>query len=209
MSFILDALRRAEQERNLGKAPSLQATTSVEPKTKQNILWPWGAIIVVLLCSNILLWTQWWQKFLPGSSIVQLEKTSLELAEESPAVIDQITKKTANQVLPDSVWIENNVNPLVEVESLSSKPLTQKSLTSSKTLLPYQALSLDARQNFPDLSLDIHVFSDKPERRFVLLNGKRYQQGDWLDEGPLLESITEQGVILVYQDQRFELAAQR
>ena len=75
--------------------------------------------------------------------------------------------------------------------------------------MPYQALSLAIRQSLPSLSLDIHVFSETPERRFVLLNGKRYQQGDWLDEGPLLESITEQGVTLVYQDQRFELAVQR
>jgi hypothetical protein len=38
-----------------------------------------------------------------------------------------------------------------------------------------------------------------------MINSKRYQEGDRLSEGPLLEAITSTGVVLRYQGQRFLL----
>ncbi len=71
------------------------------------------------------------------------------------------------------------------------------------------ALPPDIRDGLPTLNLDIHVFSEVADKRFVLINSVRYQQGDWLNEGPLLEAITEEGVILNHQEQRFRLLVQR
>ncbi len=59
------------------------------------------------------------------------------------------------------------------------------------------------------LNLDVHVYSDQREKRFVMINSRRYREGEPLREGPLLESISQDGAILQHQGQRFLLPVQR
>ncbi len=50
----------------------------------------------------------------------------------------------------------------------------------------------------PDMHLDIHVYSSKPEDRFVFVNMSKYKESATLDEGPVVKAITPEGVILEY-----------
>ena len=59
------------------------------------------------------------------------------------------------------------------------------------------------------LRLDVHVFASQPAERFVLINMKRYYQGQQLQEGPRLDEITADGVILSFRGERFRLQAQQ
>jgi general secretion pathway protein B len=74
--------------------------------------------------------------------------------------------------------------------------------------IPFSALPAELRKSLGPLNLDLHVYTNQPERRFVLINSQRYRPGDWLAEGALLEAIEVDGVILSYRDQRFTLTAQ-
>jgi general secretion pathway protein B len=60
--------------------------------------------------------------------------------------------------------------------------------------------------NIPILNLDLHVYSDKPAARFVVINSRKYKEGGQLTEGPTVDSITKDGVILVNQGRRFTLS---
>jgi general secretion pathway protein B len=57
----------------------------------------------------------------------------------------------------------------------------------------------------PRLNIDLHVYSGEPAQSFVMLNGQRLHEGGQLREGPILERITPDGVILNYQGTRFLL----
>ena len=57
----------------------------------------------------------------------------------------------------------------------------------------------------PDLHIDIHVYSENAAERFVFVNMKKYDEGNFLDEGPLIKAITEEGVILEQNDISFLL----
>jgi general secretion pathway protein B len=59
--------------------------------------------------------------------------------------------------------------------------------------------------NLPELHLDIHVHSQKPAERFVFVNMRKYQEGETLKEGPSVERITSDGVILNQRGLRFLL----
>ncbi|MCB1723193.1 MAG: general secretion pathway protein GspB [Chromatiaceae bacterium] len=61
------------------------------------------------------------------------------------------------------------------------------------------------RQVTGRLVLNVHVYSDRPAERFVLLNMKKYREGERIAEGPTLEEITRGGVILAVPDGRFRL----
>ena len=61
------------------------------------------------------------------------------------------------------------------------------------------------RRSVPPIHLDVHVYADKPANRFVLVDLKRYHEGDRLQSGVQLEKITEHGMILSYQGTRFRI----
>jgi general secretion pathway protein B len=62
--------------------------------------------------------------------------------------------------------------------------------------------------NLPDLHLDIHVHSQNPSERFVFVNMRKYLEGETLKEGPAVEKITNEGVILNQKGLRFLLPRQ-
>ncbi|MEM6639509.1 MAG: general secretion pathway protein GspB [Pseudomonadota bacterium] len=69
----------------------------------------------------------------------------------------------------------------------------------------YENMLLGGRINLPNLRLDMHVFHDSPERRFVFINFKKYREGDAIDGDTEVEGITTRGAVLNHNGQRFVL----
>lgn len=65
-----------------------------------------------------------------------------------------------------------------------------------------------AGTNLPELHLDIHVHSENPKERFVFVNMRKYLEGETLKEGPVVERITAEGVVLNQRGLRFLLPRQ-
>ena len=55
------------------------------------------------------------------------------------------------------------------------------------------------------LHLDIHVYSASSSERFVFINMVKYREGGRLQEGPAVEAITESGVVMIHEGNRFLL----
>ena len=56
------------------------------------------------------------------------------------------------------------------------------------------------------MQLDIHAWAEDPAERFVLINLRRYREGDQLQEGPLVRQIRPEGVVLEYDGTLFSLS---
>lgn len=69
-------------------------------------------------------------------------------------------------------------------------------------------LDLTGANALPDLHLDVHVYATKPAERFVYINMRKYREGNTLAEGPVLERIRRDGVVLDYRGLRFLLPRQ-
>jgi general secretion pathway protein B len=69
-------------------------------------------------------------------------------------------------------------------------------------------VTLTGAQALPELHLDVHVFATRPAERFVYVNMRKYHEGSTLQEGPAIERIRRDGVILSYQGLRFLLPRQ-
>jgi hypothetical protein len=69
-------------------------------------------------------------------------------------------------------------------------------------------VSLTGAQELPELHLDVHVFATRPADRFVYINMRKYHEGATLQEGPTIERIRRDGVILSYQGLRFLMPRQ-
>lgn len=61
------------------------------------------------------------------------------------------------------------------------------------------------RAELPPLRVSMHVFDADPQRRFVLIDGRRLSEGDGLGEGLLLIEIRREGSLLEFRGHRFLL----
>lgn len=75
-------------------------------------------------------------------------------------------------------------------------------------VLPTMSDMIAAGTPLPDMHLDIHVYSGLPAERFVFVNMRKYTEGQSLSEGPQVERITSDGVILNHRGRRFLLPRQ-
>ncbi len=69
-------------------------------------------------------------------------------------------------------------------------------------------LALQGAPGLPEMHLDIHVYSTNPAERFVFINLQKYVEGQTLKEGPTVEQITRDGVVLNNRGMRFVLPRQ-
>jgi general secretion pathway protein B len=67
------------------------------------------------------------------------------------------------------------------------------------------AVSRGLPSGAPRLKLEVLVYAETPGDRFVFINGRKYQEGQSLEEGVTLEQITQEGAVLSWAGQRFTL----
>lgn len=240
MSYILDALRKAEQERALGQTPDLGTfPKSAAPSRRR--LWPWGWALVIVLNATVLAFL-WWsvrEDVRPSTaSPVEVETTAVppamtaaptetrppsapsqavELAADlptapapeapRPATVTEPepSVQAADLPSPEPRFSQSAPTPGIQAPPAPSAQVKIETVPEARPPPVLRAMSESFRRSLPALNLDVHVYGERPEHRFVMINARRYNEGDWLNEGPLLETITADGVILRYQGQRFML----
>jgi general secretion pathway protein B len=72
-------------------------------------------------------------------------------------------------------------------------------------LVLYQDAALVPGANLPELRLDLHVYAAKPQDRFALINMHKLHEGDSVQNGVRVESITPDGVVMSHNGSRFLL----
>jgi general secretion pathway protein B len=75
-------------------------------------------------------------------------------------------------------------------------------LTVPAPLRKFREMPPDYRADFPALKIEIHVYEKSPQQRFVMVNGRRYREGERLGEGPVLVEIVPEGLVLEYRGEK-------
>jgi general secretion pathway protein B len=75
-------------------------------------------------------------------------------------------------------------------------------LTRPVPLRTLREMPPEYRADFPPLSVDVHVYEKAPEKRFVIINGRKYHQGERLNEGPQLVEIVSNGIVVEYRGEK-------
>ncbi len=229
MSFILDALRKSEHERQRSAVPGLTHVPLAAPRRE---LPGWALLVIGVLAAAVLvLGGAWWQSqrslnapaaSLPTALAAPVASTPPTAAAPAPTVAPAIATPPA--AAPTTVAIAAppvqqpavaSTSSLLDSESAAFDERTQS--LASAAIVPKRpapmgptlpsAASLQAQGiNVPPLRLELHAYSDKPTERFVFINGRKYREGERLTEGPEVVRIEPSGVVLSEQGQRFQLA---
>lgn len=226
MSFILDALKKSESERQRQASPTLADVA--RPAEKQKMpTWLW--VLGVLLIFNIavllgiyfrpapvaemppaLVLTDNPQ---PGAAIA----TAPEPATTRPVATENQTTPAAAQELPqpareearplaaEAATTTNAVASGQEPQVTTAAAVPQDTGSAYDAYPTYATLLADGSIQGRDLHIDIHVYSDVAADRFVFINMNKYREGQQLTEGPNLIAITTDGVILQQGAYRFLL----
>lgn len=75
-------------------------------------------------------------------------------------------------------------------------------LTQPAPLRKLREMPPDYRADFPKLNVEIHVYEKQAQRRFVMVNGKRYREGERLAEGPAVVEIVPEGMVLEHRGEK-------
>lgn len=247
MSYILEALKKADQQRELGKVPGIDASHDSDKRTVSRL--PWIVVAVLLVNAGVLLAVLFW----PEDAV---DKGSPSQVATAPAAIEApvavrraepLTRPPVPQtrtlkpipvpapavksepvpmeIDPDAARLalarsllpsDMDAEPMVEatrtapVERIVEEPAAEVAAPAGEPELPVwpQIPANLFQQLSAGLRLDVHVFADLAENRFVLLNMRKYYEGQRLQEGPVLDEITPEGVILSFRGQRFRVHAQ-
>jgi hypothetical protein len=71
--------------------------------------------------------------------------------------------------------------------------------------ISYWQMPESTREGLPELRISVLVYAERPENRFLLLNGERIREGDELPNGLRLEEIRRDRAIFNYRNYRFHL----
>ena len=238
MSFILDALRKSEQQRGKGVLPTVldAPATRAAPSRLPLVLGVVGALLAVNVVVLLVV-------LLRPTGAARDAGTRASDAAPAPAAATPAAA-TAGPHAPSSAAptgrpaATREVRPLdteaedaapgtaieppplragarvtrAPVDDAATPTATARATTATRPAAGGAAgvrslneLPPQATAGLPRLSIDLHVYGPDATQRFVVLNGRRYREGDRLQEGPTLERVTPDGVVLNHRGLRFLL----
>jgi general secretion pathway protein B len=219
MSFILDALRKSERERQQQATPGL-GDAAVRPQKKTGNRWL--VIVAAVLAVNATLITVLLVRDeqppaqtrnvqpanLPRNTPAPARKPALTapLREDIRSLEEEVLDASAEGNSPAVVAMassEPRPPPVPERPAPAAPPSPQPSPTPDVPTMEEMVLEGSLEMN--PLRLDIHVYSEQPDQRFVFINMSKYREGDATKEGPQVDTITSDGVVLSHQGKRFLL----
>ena len=198
MSYILDALRRADAERQQGGVPGLHTPPSPQaaaPMAQRPWL-PWAAAAVLLGLSVALAW--WWMR--PAVVAVTVVGAPVTAPTAAPA---PVLPPPSTAPLPIVV---SAAPAATAVPTAPAAPASAAVAPSAPKTVPLQQLDSDQRRQLPPLVVGGSVWSDSAASRFVILDGQVTREGESVAPGLVLERIQPKSVLLRWRDMRVEVA---
>jgi len=227
MSFILDALRKSENERQRQSGPGF---AELRPAMVRPTLPVWAIALAALLAINLLVLAVLMLRngdAGPSTVAVATPEAASQAPHPAPAPVTSSPLQSAAlpyTSIPEPAprepapaadeGFDDTANDEMEALEAAGPELqppprarTQDDGERDAQLPTLNDVSL-AGTPLPELHLDIHVYATQPAERFVFLNNRKYREGSETPEGTLVERITRDGVVLNHRGVRFLLPRQ-
>jgi general secretion pathway protein B len=216
MSFILDALKKSEIERQRQSMPGLMdAPTSL----RRGRLPLWAILLGCLLAINmVILIIVLLRNGGPSAASTTVKHDTLAAGAKVPQVDEHFSPLNQAPVYAPEIPVppaETTAAPHAVAQRTAPHALrrpdpilTEEESDNDEVLPTINEINLTGAQALAEMHLDVHVYATKPADRFVFINMRKYKEGNTLQEGPVLERIRRDGVVLNYQGVRFILPRQ-
>ncbi len=227
MSFILDALRKSESERQRRVGPGLAQVPAAVARDKATV---WLPVLIGLLAVNAVVMASvfLWPDPVAHRPDAEPVNPTVKANPSPPAETDAYTEIPPPSVSKSSAPLMSQQRDVRPLSAELSEPVALKTatvetiprateITPSSLVTPSPAeidttnyptltdLRLSGMLSLPDIHVDVHVFSANPAERFVFINMRKYREGEATNEGPVVRTIRPDGVVFNYRGTLFFL----
>ncbi|MCU7906090.1 MAG: general secretion pathway protein GspB [Candidatus Thiodiazotropha sp. (ex Epidulcina cf. delphinae)] len=219
MSLILEALKKAERQHKLGEVPGIKADQQQGEASATGRL---GWVMLTLFAAILLALGVYLGSYAP----LPRQSAENQPVAVSPSPVDEEAPRkvtvsagaaqsplsatpTASESLPESA--DPALVPMPVPAAEAPAPIAEQETGPVREPeppsppMPLHEMPSGFVSNLPIMSIDIHSYGKSPGKRYVLVNMERYQEGDYLAEGPLLVEILPDGAVMEHMGERFIL----
>jgi hypothetical protein len=185
VSYILDALKKADRDRREARVPSLGTIHDLPEERRRT--WPWVAGAIVAL--NVLA--------VAGFVVVR----------DVPPAVQPPPAVPVARPAPPPVETPAPAPPPVAVKK--TPPVAPVAAPAAPAPARTAVARDDAAARQPDeLKLEVLIYSPNPAERVAYINGQRYLEGQRVNARFVVEQITSDSVVLSSKDTRQVLRQQ-
>lgn len=230
MSYILDALRRADSDRERGAVPSLHSNTisaalpdadeaDASSRSVQPLWWAVGGLSIALLAM------MGWLVF--GRAVPAPEPARApDVVAAAPVLVPPPPAAPVLPVLPAPVAPDPQQAQRAEIEAPAAptptpkaarkpvKPVAKPDNASTAAAPAAEAeapvpsiseLPDDVRRQLPALSVSGASYSKNAASRMIVLNGQVFREGDKVANDVVLEQIRLKSAVLSFKGRRYSI----
>lgn len=210
MSYILDALRRADAERERGAVPGLHTQAMPEPGDDDEAPpprrglapWQWLAIGLTGGLAVAVAWT-WHAGEPPPPPPAAAPLPTLPAAAPPPGATLPAPPPVAPPVAPAAPAAPVAIAPMRAAPAPAPAPAA--SAATARRVNSLAELPPDARAGLPPLAFGGSIYSNTAANRLLIVNGQLMHEGDALAPGVTLEQIRPKAAVLNIRGQRYEI----
>jgi general secretion pathway protein B len=220
MSYILDALRRADAERERGGVPGLhtQAMPDLgddERPARARGLQPWHWVVIGLIGGLAVAVAWQWsgsEAPPPAASLPPPPIAAAALPADPPAAVPAPVQTPPPAPVPVATapTAPPSVAPAIAPMRATPAPESAAAASAPAAPAPQRLASLaelpaELRAGLPPLAFGGSIYSDTPANRLLIVNGQLLHEGDALGPGARLEQIKPKAAVINIRGQRFEI----
>jgi len=229
MSYILDALRKAERERGIKQVPTVMTNHGPRTVNRYRI---WAILSILVVCVAAAAWyfahsQKEYNEAAKGSEPNQNTASNIDSSASissspmQPAAIQKpelpsekssratIAPETPVAIVPRNAPVKKPPEEMMPLDEEDLESLTPEEIMRYARPKPSPAVSENGQTTPASLqeavgkmTLSLLMFADAKEERMVFIDGDKYAEGDYVEGIYLLESITMDGAVLSYQGER-------
>jgi general secretion pathway protein B len=221
MSYILDALRRADSERERGRVPGLHAQPSGSaaddddlPDGRGGMRWGFVASLLGLALIVVFAWMAFGRDK-PIEVIVSAPPPPQPMPAPPPPAPVAMAPAPAPVPVPEPVAAPAPAATRMSAaaEKPQRKPVPAKReparaatpAVDETPAVPLSELPADVRRELPALAISGATYSASRASRMLIVNGQLYHEGDIIAPNVHLEQIRLKSAVLRYKNYRYSV----
>lgn len=214
MSYILDALRRADSERERGAVPGIYAQPVPVPSPEDferrgGASRPWGWIGLGLVVAALLVGLGGWLFGRGGSPAEPAPATPLPVTPEprvpEPAAPPIAAAPPPVAVLPAPIERRPTTTEAASAERKAAASAPAASAPGAERIYARHELPEEIRRQLPPVNVSGSMYSPDPANRFLIVNGQLVHEKAELGPGHTLVQIKLRAAVLRFRDVLYEI----
>lgn len=229
MSYILEALKKAQSERQLGTAPTIHtmpiptASSERDPRDRLPLLLAGGGVVLAL-AAGLMWWRQGAVPAAPAAPAV------LEVTQAPPPAVIVVPPAPAVVQVPVQVPVPVPVQVAAAAPAAPAAPVTPAALqpqpapaaapmpkpvppardavaAAPEENLPFMAqLPEQVQRELPKLAFGGYMYSKNPADRLLLIDNVLRHEGQEVAPGLVLEQLQPRAAVMNYRGTRYRVA---